>query len=172
MSCYIVIHCNSVAGIVKPDIILFGEKLPPRFRAKFKLINRADLVIVMGTSLKVHPFSSLIDTRSLPESTPLVVINSANPGIERDRLLVLPGDIEVSTRELMEDVGWGEAVHGLPTSVKASVRADVSTMKEDAFSGDRAMPSDADADALPGRTPSISGGAGRLPRKRKLSCVS
>lgn len=164
------ILCTAAAGIVKPDIILFGEKLPPRFRAKFKLINRADLVIVMGTSLKVHPFSSLIDTRSLPESTPLVVINSANPGIERDRLLVLSGDIEVSTRELMEDVGWGEA-HGLSTYVKAADRDAVSTMKESAFVGDITMPSDAEAAPRPGKTPSISG-AGRLPRKRKLSCVS
>lgn len=168
MSCYIVTLCTSAAGIVKPDIILFGEKLPPRFRAKFKLINRADLVIVMGTSLKVHPFSSLIDTRSLPESTPLVVINSVNPGIERERLLVLSGDIEVSTRELMEDVGWGEAT-GLSTSVKATRRAAASTMKESAFIGDRAISSD--AEAVQGRAPSIPG-AGRPQRKRKLSCVS
>ena len=48
-------------GLVKPDIVFFGESLPERF---FQYMNRdfsqADLLIVMGTSLTVQPFASLI----------------------------------------------------------------------------------------------------------------
>jgi NAD-dependent SIR2 family protein deacetylase len=48
-------------GLVKPDIVFFGESLPQRF---FQLVSqdfsRADLLIVMGTSLVVQPFASLI----------------------------------------------------------------------------------------------------------------
>jgi len=47
---------------VKPDIIFFGEMLPERFQI---LADRdfvqADLLIIMGSSLVVQPFASLID---------------------------------------------------------------------------------------------------------------
>ena len=49
-------------GVVKPDIVFFGENLPERFfkcvREDFK---QCDLLIVLGTSLVVQPFASLID---------------------------------------------------------------------------------------------------------------
>jgi len=49
-------------GVVKPDIVFFGENLPERF---FKCVTndfkQCDLLIVLGTSLVVQPFASLID---------------------------------------------------------------------------------------------------------------
>lgn len=48
-------------GLVKPDIVFFGESLPKRFGELGKTdFPVADLLIVMGTSLKVQPFASLI----------------------------------------------------------------------------------------------------------------
>lgn len=44
---------QTCAGIVKPDIVFFGESLPSDFFDGFSTIAHADLVIVMGTSLKV-----------------------------------------------------------------------------------------------------------------------
>ena len=49
-------QCN---GLVKPDIIFFGEQLPEEFLRNVSLLPAADLCIVMGTSLSVHPFASL-----------------------------------------------------------------------------------------------------------------
>jgi NAD-dependent histone deacetylase SIR2 len=43
-------------GVIKPDIVFFGQPLPndfDRFLEEDKQL--ADLVIVMGSSLKVHP---------------------------------------------------------------------------------------------------------------------
>ena len=46
---------------VKPGIVFFGESLPERFWAAVpEDFGAADLLIVMGTSLVVHPFASLI----------------------------------------------------------------------------------------------------------------
>ena len=49
-------------GIVKPDIVFFREGLPKRF---FQLVStdfkQCDLLIIMGTSLTVQPFASLVD---------------------------------------------------------------------------------------------------------------
>lgn len=54
--------CTSCNGIIKPDIVFFGENLPSRFH---DLPNRdfkqCDLLIIMGTSLTVQPFASLVD---------------------------------------------------------------------------------------------------------------
>ena len=54
-------HCqrSECGGLVKPDIIFFGEPLPPEFHANRALPGEADLCIVMGTSLSVQPFASL-----------------------------------------------------------------------------------------------------------------
>ena len=46
-------------GLVKPDIVFFGEQLPPRFFRQLQTdLPRCDLLIVMGTSLAVQPFAS------------------------------------------------------------------------------------------------------------------
>lgn len=61
-------------GIVKPDIVFFGEDLPARFG---ELANEdfplADCLIVMGTSLQVRPFSDLI--HNVDDNCPRILIN-------------------------------------------------------------------------------------------------
>lgn len=103
-----VLYCKVCkSGIVKPDIVFFGEKLPKDFNQKFKAILKADLVFIMGTSLQVAPFSTLLST--LPAATPLVVLNYTNPTnttVVRENFLFLAGDIEANVQELMRDVGW------------------------------------------------------------------
>lgn len=104
-----VLYCKICkSGIVKPDIVFFGEKLPKEFNQKFKAILKADLVFIMGTSLKVAPFSTLLTM--LPVSTPLVVLNYTNPTnsttVERENFLFLAGDIEANVQQLMTDIGW------------------------------------------------------------------
>ena len=46
--------CSKCGGNVKPDIVFFGENLPARFYALLKSdIRKADLMIILGTSLQV-----------------------------------------------------------------------------------------------------------------------
>lgn len=41
-------------GLVKPDIVFFGEDLPARFYSlRFQDFSKCDLLIIMGTSLEV-----------------------------------------------------------------------------------------------------------------------
>lgn len=55
--------CERCAALVKPDIVFFGENLPERFYElpERDLGTECDLLIVMGTSLEVHPFAGLVD---------------------------------------------------------------------------------------------------------------
>ncbi|KAI4470531.1 histone deacetylase sir2 family member [Holotrichia oblita] len=61
-------------GIMKPDIVFFGEGLPDKFHdAMAEDKNKCDLLLVIGSSLKVHPVA-LIPT-SLPANVPQILIN-------------------------------------------------------------------------------------------------
>lgn len=53
--------CDNCNGIVKPDIVFFGENLPRKFYSlPSKDFRECDLLIIMGTSLEVQPFASLV----------------------------------------------------------------------------------------------------------------
>jgi NAD-dependent SIR2 family protein deacetylase len=42
--------CRHCGGYVKPDIVFFGESLPPKFHRMVKQdMKKADLLLVMGT---------------------------------------------------------------------------------------------------------------------------
>ena len=66
--------CSSCGGVLKPDLVFFGDDLPeePFRKAKLAMLD-ADLVLVCGTSLKVSPANQLPSYRV--EGTPLVIIN-------------------------------------------------------------------------------------------------
>lgn len=61
-------------GVLKPCITFFGEKLSDEFdRCVVQDREEVDLLIVMGTSLKVAPVSELVG--HIPHSTPVILIN-------------------------------------------------------------------------------------------------
>jgi NAD-dependent SIR2 family protein deacetylase len=138
------VYHSDEGGIIKPDIIFFGEKISKSFNKRFAKINEADLVIVMGTSLKVHPFSSLIG--QIPSTTPLVIINKELPKLsttakgvgkggrcseDKENLLFLEGDIEENILGLAKDIGWNLQEGGRSTSSGKS-----RTTKRKVFSND------------------------------------
>ena len=58
----VVPRCTECNSVVKPDAIFFGEAVPPRFRQLAdEDFSRCDLLIILGTSLVVQPFASLVD---------------------------------------------------------------------------------------------------------------
>ena len=62
-------------GLVKPCITFFGESLPAPFaRAVAQDFPQCDLLVVMGTSLQVQPFASLISR--VGKHVPRVLINN------------------------------------------------------------------------------------------------
>lgn len=66
-------HCKICHGIIKPDTVLYGEKLDKRLIEKATdFIRKADMLIVGGTSLTVNPAVSLVHEC---KEKPLVIIN-------------------------------------------------------------------------------------------------
>lgn len=71
------VHANC-GGRLRPNIILYEEGLPlQRIIAAEKMVAQAQLLVVVGTSLKVYPFAGLLDAKK-PDSQ-VVVINREAP---------------------------------------------------------------------------------------------
>ncbi|EGN95216.1 hypothetical protein SERLA73DRAFT_95897 [Serpula lacrymans var. lacrymans S7.3] len=91
-------------GVMKPDITFFGEKLTDEFdHALVEDRDKVDLLLVIGTSLKVSPVSEIIS--HLPHSVPQILINKTpirhiNPDI------VLLGNADEIVHHLCEQIGW------------------------------------------------------------------
>lgn len=83
-------HC-SCGGIIKPEVVLYGESLGPDvLEAAVEAIRSCDLLIVGGTSLAVWPAAGLIDYR---RGARLVVINKTKTPADERADLLLRGSI-------------------------------------------------------------------------------
>ncbi|KAF8004703.1 hypothetical protein HF325_000160 [Metschnikowia pulcherrima] len=61
-------------GVMKPDITFFGEDLPRRFHDNIKNdLKQCDLLISIGTSLRVQPVSNMVDV--VDHNVPQILIN-------------------------------------------------------------------------------------------------
>uniref|UniRef100_A0A8C7CFU7 Sirtuin 1 n=1 Tax=Oncorhynchus kisutch TaxID=8019 RepID=A0A8C7CFU7_ONCKI len=97
-------RCRDIPlAIMKPDIVFFGENLPELFhRAMKQDKDEVDLLIVIGSSLKVRPVA-LIPT-SIPHEVPQVLINREQlPHLNFD--VELLGDCDVIVNELCHRLG-------------------------------------------------------------------
>lgn len=100
-------------GLIKPDIVFFGEALPREFHDNIHLPEEADLAIVMGTSLQVQPFASL--PGFVGADIPRVLINRdpvGSLGSRADDVLVL-GDCDAGVRKLAAALDWTSELESL-----------------------------------------------------------
>ncbi|CAE8581715.1 unnamed protein product [Polarella glacialis] len=137
--------CEKHGGLVKPNIVFFGENLPGRF---FRLMSQdfaeCDLLLVMGTSLQVNPFSSL--PREVGLYVPRLLVNrerageessadgsgifsfaavgSRTPGFEFDepnlKDVFFQGDSDDGAQALAEHLGWAEDLQALVKAAKTN----------------------------------------------------
>ncbi|PVU92423.1 hypothetical protein BB559_003726 [Furculomyces boomerangus] len=118
----IIPKCRKCSSYVKPNIVFFGEQLPQLFHTSIKKdFTKCDLLIIMGTSLTVFPFASLV-TR-VKGNVPRALINREVVGLTigdqeglcfeendkskrkvRDHLFL--GDCDNGCIELAKLLGW------------------------------------------------------------------
>ncbi|CAG9321451.1 unnamed protein product [Blepharisma stoltei] len=111
-------------GVVKPDVVFFGENLPTNYHSKAELIVFADLLLVIGTGLTVFPFASLAEMVSY--DTPRIVINKGglNSFIqngfkfesESKRDVFFDGDCDEIISEIVKAAMWDEDLQRLMES--------------------------------------------------------
>ena len=75
--------CDACGGLVKPDITFFGEQLPAgALEEAFSLASRADLMLVLGSTLLVQPAAS-IPLYTLRQGGSLVIVNNMETPLDR-----------------------------------------------------------------------------------------
>ncbi len=80
-------RCPACGGLVKPDVVLYGEGLDSEVLAgSIAALRQADLLIVGGTSLAVYPAAGLL---RYYDGGPLVVINRTPTAADRLADLVI-----------------------------------------------------------------------------------
>ena len=67
--------CAACGAVLKPDVVMFGELLPAREADRaFELAREAALLLVVGSSLEVHPIAALPD-ETLAAGGELAIVN-------------------------------------------------------------------------------------------------
>ena len=115
------IRCTlCLSTTVKPAIVLFRSSLPRIFFEKVpEDVEDVDMLIIIGTSLKVAPANSLV--WRVPRSALRLLVNreivgqflGMEFGEEAERDVFAEGDIDSSLLDLIEELGWLEDLRDL-----------------------------------------------------------
>lgn len=86
-------RCRDCGGVIKPNVILFGEQLPVRvMNAARKEARRCDLMLVAGSSLTVAPAGDL-PLLALQHGARLIIVNKEPTHVDDQADVVIPGDV-------------------------------------------------------------------------------
>jgi NAD-dependent deacetylase len=97
-------HCPYCLGILKPDVVLFGEQLPARTWLKAQdCIANCDLLIVAGSSLEVLPVAGL-PMRAVENGAHLIILNQSETYIDIRADLVLCDNVATTIPWIAKEV--------------------------------------------------------------------
>lgn len=138
-------------GLIKPDIVFFGEsvsvylpnalcpisfilpicQLPTSFFKALGQLHDADLLIVIGTSLTVHPFAALVNM--VGGQCPRVLINLDKVGGigSGKKDMVFLGKCDDIIRDLARELGWEDELDKEWAATAASLDTDETTEEKD-----------------------------------------
>ncbi|MBN2634840.1 MAG: NAD-dependent deacylase [Prolixibacteraceae bacterium] len=90
---------------LRPHIVWFGETVPELYNA-IPIIEKADILLVVGTSLAVYPAAGLINYAN--PNTPVFVIDPHRPSIIKDNITFIEEKagkgIEILVEKLKEQI--------------------------------------------------------------------
>jgi NAD-dependent deacetylase len=82
-------RCERCGAVLKPDVVMFGELLPvAAIDRAFELARSAALLLVVGSSLEVHPVAGLPD-ETLAAGGKLALVNRGETPYDRRASLVV-----------------------------------------------------------------------------------
>ena len=99
--------CPNCNGILKPDVILFGEQLPQSaWQAAQRATHQCDLMLVAGSSLEVLPVAGL-PIQALDHGAHLIVINNTTTYVNVRADIVITDNVATIIPEIIK-----RAIHG------------------------------------------------------------
>jgi len=92
-------RCRSCQGLLKPDVVLFGELLPEDFTRATQAVAQADLLIALGSSLEVYPVAQLAP-QAQSHGAHLVIVNREETPYDGLADLVIHAELGQAMRQL------------------------------------------------------------------------
>ncbi len=92
----------SCGGVVKPDIVFFGENLPKSFYKIYHFPPKIDLLLVMGTSLSVMPSSGF--ALGLASKVPSIIVNLTKTSYDKHFTYSFLEDVDNFSKDLWEEM--------------------------------------------------------------------
>lgn len=97
-------RCEACGGILKPEVVLFGEQLPYLVVQDAKnLIRQCDLILVAGSSLEVTP-AAVLPVQAVNEGAELIIVNREPTYLDERADVLFRGDVEQVLPTLAEEV--------------------------------------------------------------------
>lgn len=84
---------------LRPHIVWFGEAVP-MIEEAVKVVQKADILIIIGTSLNVYPAAGLIDFA--PSGTPIYLIDPKDVATKRREVIHLQKGASEGMKEIVE----------------------------------------------------------------------
>jgi NAD-dependent deacetylase len=93
--------CPACGGLVKPDVVLFGEMLPERAMARAQeLVEGAELLLCIGSSLAVYPVAGLPGI-TLERGGALAIVTKGPTPYDGDATVKLGGEVDAELSTLL-----------------------------------------------------------------------
>ena len=97
-------ECESCQGILKPDIVLFGEALPEKvFEEASRRSSHADLFMVIGSTLIVYP-AAYMPTYAVDSGAKLVIINLSSTPMDKQASVLIKAKAGETMAKVIERV--------------------------------------------------------------------
>lgn len=97
--------CAACGGVLKPDVVFFGENVPaPRVDAAWARLDAAEALLVIGSSLTVYS-GYRFAKRAVDQGKPLLVVNRGETRADPITTVKVEGAIGVTLEALVERLG-------------------------------------------------------------------
>lgn len=105
-------HCPLCSGLVKTDVVMFGELLPPDEQDKAMLfLAMADAVLAVGSTMSVWPAAGIV-LHAVNQAKPLVIINQGETDFDTRAAVKIEAGIGETLPPLVDRL-LGEAPTGV-----------------------------------------------------------
>jgi NAD-dependent deacetylase len=94
--------CKKCGGVLKPDIVYFGEALPAEaMRRAVDAVRACDVFVAVGTTLQVYPVASLA-RMAVESGAELIIVNAEPTDYDRYASEIIREPIEVAVPALVQ----------------------------------------------------------------------
>lgn len=102
---FVVVDCLVCGGVLKPDVVYFGERVPPeRVEAAYRITESARSLVVLGSTLQVYSGRRFV-MRAAQQGQPVAIVNAGETKADHLASIRIDAPLsEVLTRVVREVV--------------------------------------------------------------------